>query len=281
MTWTPSPRQLEREAIVRRLRWRRSGFAATATVVGLGLLVALVVTSSGWPRVHETFFSWHYATDSFPSVIKAIRKNIEMFCIAEPLILIVAILVAVTRQTVSPWLAPLRVLAVLYADLFRGIPMLLVVTFCALGIPALQLHGLTNNPFWLTLGALVISYGAYVSEVIRAGIESVHPTQVASAQALALSRSQTMWHVVLPQGIRRVVPPLMNDFVSLQKDTSLVSVAGVWEAMRAASDYAAYQFNYTSLVVAAVLFIVLTVPLVRLTDWLTKRALRRQWGIIS
>jgi polar amino acid transport system permease protein len=148
----------------------------------------------------------------------------------------------------------------------------------ALGVPALQLTGVPNSLFWLTLVALVLSYGAYVAEVVRSGIESIHPSQIASAQALALSRTQTMRHVVLPQALRRVTPPLLNDFVSLQKDTALVSAVGVFEALFAAQDYGNYHFNYTPLLVAAAFFVALTIPLARFTDWLGRRAVRRERG---
>ena len=276
--WSPSPRQLERQSVARRIRRRRGLTATAVTVVTIGLLGLLVTSSPGWPRVQATFFSWHHATEAFPAVRDGFWINVRMFLIAEPVILVIGILVAVTRHTVSPWLMPLRVLAVAYTDLLRGIPTLLVVVVCALGIPALELQGLTNSLFWLTTFALVLSYGAYVAEVIRAGIESVHPSQVASAEALALSRAQSMRYVVLPQALRRVVPPLMNDFVSLQKDTALVSAVGVTEALYAAQDYGSFNFNYTPLFVAAAFFVVMTVPLARLTDWLSARARRRERG---
>jgi polar amino acid transport system permease protein len=173
---------------------------------------------------------------------------------------------------------PFRVLAVVYADVFRGIPTILLVYLAGFGIPALQLTGVTTNTMWLGTGALVLSYGAYVSEVFRAGIESIHPSQLASADTLGLSRWQSMRHVILPQATRRVAPPLLNDFISLQKDTALLSVIFVFEAMFSAQDYNNFNFNYTSLVVAAVLFIALTIPLTRYTDYLGRRALRRQFA---
>ena len=252
---------------------------ATATTVGVLAVLAWLVTSSpGWPRVRATFLSWPDARASFPTIARGFWINVKLFCIAEPIILVVGILVAVTRSTVSPWLTPLRAAAVLYTDLLRGVPTLLVVVLMALGVPALQLTGVPTSLFWLTLVALVLSYGAYVAEVVRSGIESIHPSQVASAQALALSRTQTMRHVVLPQALRRVAPPLLNDFVSLQKDTALVSAVGVFEALFAAQDYGNYHFNYTPLLVAAALFVALTIPLARLTDWLARRAVRRERG---
>ena len=276
--WSPSARQLERESIARRIRWQRGLTATAVTVVVLGVLGLGITSSPGWPRVQDTFFSWQHAKASFPAVRDGFWLNVRMFLIAEPVILVVGILVAVTRHTVSPWLTPLRALAVVYTDLFRGVPTLLVVFLCCIGIPALNLQGITNSLFWLGTLALVLSYGAYVAEVVRSGIDSIHPSQVASAEALALSRAQSMRYVVLPQALRRVVPPLMNDFVSLQKDTALVATVGVYESLAAAADYGNFNFNYTPLLVAAAFFVVMTVPLARFTDWLSARARRRERG---
>jgi polar amino acid transport system permease protein len=278
LTWEPSRRELERRA-VRRSRARRDIVIATlALVVVLGVLAVGVTSAPGWDRVQETFFSWHHAKASFPAVIKGFGKNVVIFLVAEPCILVLGAAVAVLRSTVSPLTLPFRVLAILYADILRGIPTILLVYLAAFGIPALDLQGLTTSPMWLGTGALVLSYGAYVSEVFRAGIESIHPSQVASADTLGLSRWQSMRYVILPQATRRVAPPLLNDFISLQKDTALLSVGGVFEAMFSAQDYTAYNFNYTPFVVAAVLFICLTIPLTRFTDWIGRRAMRRQFA---
>jgi polar amino acid transport system permease protein len=171
---------------------------------------------------------------------------------------------------------PLRLLATFYTDVLRGIPTILLVFLFCFGVPALRLQGVTTSLFWLGLTALVLSYGAYVAEVFRAGIDSIHPSQIASAETLGLSRAQTMRHVVLPQAVRRVVPPLLNDFVSLQKDTALVGAVGVFEALYAARDYANFNFNFTSYLVAAALFVALTVPLARFTDYLGRRYMRRE-----
>ena len=271
--WSPSARQVERDALRRRLRLRS---ATVATVVVLGLLALLVTTSPGWPRVHETFFNWHHAKASFPEVIKGFGKNVLLFLIAEPLILVLGALVAVVRSTASAVLFPLRLLAVFYTDLFRGVPTLLVVILAGFGVPALDLQGVPTSTFWLGLGALVLSYGAYVAEVFRSGIDSIHPSQLASADALGLSHGQAMRYVVLPQATRRVVPPLLNDFISLQKDTALLSAIFVYEALFSAQDYGAYNFNYTPIVVVAVLFVALTIPLARFTDWVGRRMMRRE-----
>ena len=275
-TWSPSLRQVERDALRRRMRRRSATIATIATVVVLGLLLVGILTSPGWPRVREFFFSWDDAKAAWPAVLNGFGKNVLLFLMAEPLILVLGALVAVVRSTTSAALFPVRLLAVFYTDLFRGMPTLLVVVLAGFGIPALQLQGVTTDPFWLGLGALVLSYGAYVAEVFRAGIDSIHPSQVASADALGLSHGQAMRYVILPQATRRVVPPLLNDFISLQKDTALLSAIFVFEALFTAQDYAAYNFNYTPIVVVAVLFVALTIPLARFTDWVGRRMMRRE-----
>lgn len=274
--WTPSERERERGRIRRGLRLR-STLVATGLVV-LVLVVAGVglVSSPGWDRFRETFFSLPNARASFPSIVRGFWINVQLFMICEVAILIVGLAVALARQARSPWLAPLRLLAVVYVDLFRGVPTVLLVLMLGFGMPSLGLQGMPISPFFWAGVALVLSYGAYVAEVFRSGIVSIHPSQVASAEALALTRAQTMRFVVVPQALRRVAPPLLNDFVSLQKDTSLVSVVGVFDAVYAARDYAAFNFNYTPYVVVAAIFIAITIPLARATDWLGNRALERE-----
>lgn len=278
MSWSPSARELERRALRRKLQ-RRSILIAVAITVVVGFaLWAAAVTSPGWPSFKATFLSWHDAEASFHSVAKGFWINVRMFLVAEPIILIVGVLVAVTRNSVTPWLTPARVVAVVYTDVFRGLPTLLVVYVAVFGLPALELTGIPTNRIVLCTGALVVCYGAYVAEVIRAGIDSIHPSQIASAEALGLSRTQTTRYVVLPQALRRVAPPLLNDFVSLQKDTSLVASVGVFESLFAAEDYGNYHFNFTPYIVSGLFFLALTIPLARLTDWLGHRALVRERG---
>ncbi len=279
--WTPSRLEIERRRVRRALAVRRVVLASAATVVFFGVLVWVVTSSAGWPTVKESFFNAHEAEKAWPSIIKGFGKNVAMFLITEPLILVLGAVVAVVRSTSSAVTFPLRVVAVVYTDVFRGIPSILLVFLFAFGVPALQLTGVTNSLFWLALIALVLSYVAYVAEVFRAGIESVHPSQIASARALGLSEAQTMRRVVLPQAVRRVVPPLLNDFVSLQKDTALAGAVGVFEGLFAARDYANYHFNFTPYVVTALLFIALTVPLARFTDWLGVRGARRFAGGVA
>jgi polar amino acid transport system permease protein len=274
--WSPSERELERRAIRRRLGTRSLLVATAVTVAFFGVLGWVVVSSPGWPRVHALFFDSFHAKESFDAVLHGFWVNVKLFLICEPIILVVAMLVALARTARAPWLLPVRLLAVLYTDVVRGIPTILLIILFAFGMPALQLQGLPDSPlFWCGV-ALVISYGAYVAEVFRAGIDSIHPSQVQSAMALGLSRAQALRHVVVPQALRRVVPPLLNDFVSLQKDTALVASAGVFDALFAARDYGNFNFNYTPIAVVAVFFIVLTVPLARWCDWLQRRWMERE-----
>jgi polar amino acid transport system permease protein len=276
-TWRPSAREIERHAVRRSLRRRAILVSTTATVVFFAAVWVGTTSSPGWPRVKETFFNWDDAKAAFPSIWHAFwTYNVKLFLIGEVLILALALVVALVRQSRAPVLLPLRIVAVVYTDLFRGIPTILLVFMLAFGVPALGLQGVTNSLFVWGLVALVLSYGAYVAEVIRAGIESVHPSQIASADALGLSRFQAMRYVVVPQGVRRVVPPLLNDFISLQKDTALVGAAGLFDALFAAQDYANYNFNFTPYTVVACYFIVLTIPLARLTDHLQRRAMERE-----
>jgi polar amino acid transport system permease protein len=242
--------------------------------------VTLVVTSPGWDRVKETFFDWDEAKDSFPDIARGFWVTIKLFMTIEPIVLVVGLLLALVRNTRSAVMFPLRALAVVYVDLFRGIPTLLLVFLVGFGIPALGLQGTPTSAFWLGVIALALSYSAYVAEVIRAGIASVHPSQRAAARSLGLSNGQTMRTVVLPQAFRNVAPPLLNDFVSLQKDTALVASLGLVpaEALREAYVATTFNFNYTPLVVAACFYIVLTIPLARLTDYLGLRAIRRQFA---
>lgn len=274
--WSPSPHELERQKVRRSLRTRSTVIASAMTVVVVGGLVAIVVTSPGWPRFREYFLDWGHAKASFPDILDAFWLNVKMFLIAEVFILVLALLIAMARVSRSAWLVPLRGLAVVYTDVVRGIPTILLVYILAFGMPALDLQGLPDGGFFWATVALIVSYSAYVAEVFRAGIESVHPSQWASAEALGMSRGQALRHVVVPQAVRRVVPPLLNDFVSLQKDTALASSAAVFEAVFAARDYTLYNFNFTPYVVVAVFFIVLTVPMARLCDWLTARMRRRE-----
>lgn len=255
---------------------RSSLLASVSALVFFGILGVVVLTSPGWPTVQATFFDWDVAVDVFPDVLEGFWLNVRLFLIAEPLILVLGLAVALARVSTSPVLFPVRLLAIGYTDLFRGIPTILVLLLFCFGIPALGLQGVTTSLFWLALVALVLSYGAYVAEVFRAGIQSVHPSQLASSTALGLSSAQTLRHVVVPQAVRRVMPPLLNDFVALQKETALVVAVGLFDALGTASDSANFIFNFTPYVVAAGLFVALTIPLARYTDHVGRRLMERE-----
>ncbi len=276
--WTQSDRQAARLAYRHRRSRRRATIAGGSTVAVLGLLAVLAVTAPGWQRVQVTYFDLSYGREVLPGLAQAFVLNVKLFVVAENLILAVALVVALVRVVPSPTFAPLKLLAVVYTDIFRGVPTLLVIFLVCFGLPALQLQGVPTDIFWLGTIALTLSYGAYVAEVIRSGIASVHPSQWAAGRSLVLTYTQTMRHVVLPQALRRVVPPLINDFVSLQKDTALVSSAGLVEILREANINASRDFNFTPYVVAAAFFIAITVPLARLADWLALRQVRREQG---
>lgn len=256
--------------------------ATASTVLVFATLAVLVASSPGWPRVKQTFFNVHEFKAWWPDVLHAFWLNVKIFTVCEVAILALALGIAVLRSLPGPVFFPLRLLAIMYADLFRGVPTVLVVYMLAFGVPALQLTGVTNDAlFWACVG-LVLVYSAYVSEVYRAGIESVHPSQEAASRSLGLSRGQTLRHVIVPQAVRRVVPPLLNDFIGLQKDSALVAFVGPVEAFRQAQIAADADFSFTPYVIAAVLFIALTIPLARLTDWLVERERRgRQAGRVA
>jgi len=261
--------------------------AASTVVFFLALGLALYL-SPGWDAVREDFFDWHAMRESFlgtdisPSIWSAFLLNVKMFLIAEPLILLLALIIAIVRQIPGPVFFPFRLVAVVYTDFFRGVPLILVVILLGFGLPGLRMTGVSNfSPVVYGVAALVLSYSAYVAEVYRAGIESVHPSQVAAARSLGLTRLQALRHVVVPQAVRRVIPPLLNDFISLQKDTALVGLLGVIEALKAAQIYSVQVFDYSSLIVAALLFIVITIPLARFTDRLIARGQLRRGGTVA
>jgi polar amino acid transport system permease protein len=218
----------------------------------------------------------HVFSDSFPEILSAFVLNVEVFCIAEAVILVAALLIAVLRSLPGPVMFPLRAFAIAYADLFRSVPTILVIYILGFGAPTLQLSGVPKSALFWGVTALVLVYTAYVSEVYRAGIESVHPSQEAAARSLGLSRAKALRFVVLPQAVRRVIPPLLNDFIGLQKDSALVALLGPIEAFRQSTIDVSATFNYTPYVATAVLFILLTVPMARFTDWLVARDRRRQ-----
>ena len=250
--------------------------ASISTVVFLALLAVLFLLAPGRDAVLEAFFSPEHFADSFGMVWEGFKVNLKLMFAAQAIVLVFALLIAVIRGLPGPAAFPLRMLAVAYVDFFRGVPLILVVLVIGLGVPALGIDLVyTRDPFYYGLVSLVLVYSAYVAEVYRAGIESIHSSQTAAARSLGLSHGQSLRFVVVPQAVRRVIPPLLNDFIGLQKDTALVSFIGVAEAARQAQSYTAVTFNFTAYTVAAVLFIALTIPLARFTDWLVERDRRR------
>ncbi len=274
-TYQPSDTQLERVGYRRRQTVRSVLIAAVSTAVVGVLLVVAVTGSPGWDRVRGSFFSLHIARQSFPAVLDGLWLNLRMLVVCAVVALALGLSIAVLRTLRGPVFFPVRALATGYTYLFRGVPLIIVIYLFAFGVPGLRLQG-TPNVYVLGGAALVITYGAYLAEVFRAGIESVHPSQLAAARSLGLTYRQTMRHVVLPQAVRRVAPPLLNDIVALQKDVGLVSLAGPIDAVRAAQIATAENFNYTPYILAAVLFVLLALPLVSVTDSVTLRAARRQ-----
>ncbi|GIF13307.1 amino acid ABC transporter permease [Actinoplanes teichomyceticus] len=275
MTHVPSQRQQERIAHRRRQAIRSVLLAALSTAV-VGTLLAVGITGSpGWPRVERSFFDPGIARDYLPKILDGLWLNVRLLFVCASLALALGLLVAVLRTLRGPVFFPVRALATGYTYALRGMPLIIVIYLFAFGVPGLRLQG---TPGVLVLGAaaIVITYGAYLAEVFRAGIESVHPSQVAAARSLGLSYRQAMRHVVLPQAVRRVAPPLLNDTVALQKDVGLISLAGPIDAIRAAQIAGAQHANFTPYIVAGVLFVLLALPLIAVTDWVTLRAARRQ-----
>jgi polar amino acid transport system permease protein len=250
--------------------------AVGSTVLFLTVLVVVVVNSSGWPVVHQRFFNGEIFAQSLPEIARGFAINVQIFCIAEVVILVLALGIAVLRSLPGAVLFPFRLLAVLYTDLFRGVPTILVIYILGFGAPGLQLRAVPTSPFFWGVVALVLVYSAYVAEVYRAGIESVHPSQISAARSLGLSHWQSLRFVVIPQAVRRVVPPLLNDFIGLQKDTALLALIGVLETFRRSQVEVAATFNFTPYFATALVFIVFTIPLTRTVDWLIGRERARR-----
>ena len=272
----PSELELSRRAW-RRSRARRSTLVALASTLLFAVVAYLAVTSSpGWPRVQATFFSPQVAWESLPEIAEGLLLNLRVLVVGGLLVLVCGLGVAVLRTLRGPAFAPLRIVATVYVDLFRGVPLIIVLYLVGFGFPALGLQGMPTSPFVLGTAAIVLTYSAYVAEVFRAGIESVHPSQRAAARSLGLTHRQSMRIVVLPQAMRTVTPALLNDFVALQKDVGLISVLGAIDAVRSAQILVGQSFNFTPYVVAGLLFVLLAVPSARLADAYAARARRRQ-----
>jgi len=269
--WRPSEEELARRQQRRARNRKNAAIASISSILVLGTLIVILVTSPGWISLRDTFFKWAYGVEILPKVLLGFGTNVTLTLIAGTSVAILGLGLALIRTSRSPALTPFRFLATVYVDVFRGIPMLLVILLVGFGIPALQIPGVTNSVLILGTIAVIITYTAYVTEVIRSGILTVHPSQRAAARSLGLSHFQTLRHVVLPQALKRVTPPLLNDLVALIKDTGLISILGVTDAVRAAQIQTAKSFNYTPYVAAALIFLAVTIPLTRYTD----RALRR------
>jgi polar amino acid transport system permease protein len=270
---------ISRRAAYERTRKRKSiAVAAASSLVVVTAIVLLVPRMPRWDRVRASFFNGERFRDSFPRLLDAFVLDIKIFLWATPSIVVLALLIAMARNSRSPALFPIRAFSIAFTDIMRGVPVILWIYLIGFGVPGLGLDRPWNNPLIWGSVALVLTYSSYVAEVFRAGIESVHESQRAAARSLGLSSWQTMRHVVLPQAIRRVIPPLMNDMVSLQKDVALVSLIGPVEILRQAGIDKSKFANFTPYVVAAVIFLSITIPLTRTTDWLIERERKRTTG---
>ena len=254
---------------------RNTLISAVSTVVFFALVIGVIAASPGANKVLDSFFSTTGFEDSFEPIVDGFWLNVKLMLVAEAFVLVLGLLVAVIRSLPGPVLAPLRLVALIYTDVFRGIPLILVIFMIGLGLPALRLEFFsTLSVFTYGVISLVLVYSAYVAEVYRAGIESIHPSQVAGARSLGLTQFQSMRFVILPQAIRRVIPPLLNDFIGLQKDTALLSVVGLLEVLSRARLVSNELFNLSPTLAAGVAFVVITIPLARFTDWLVARQAR-------
>ncbi|GAA0226737.1 amino acid ABC transporter permease [Saccharothrix mutabilis subsp. mutabilis] len=270
--------ELQRERLAyKRFRSRRSTVVALlSTAVFAAVAYATVTGAPGWPRVRDSFFDVDVAWRALPAVLEGLWLNLRVLLVCGVLILVLGLGVAALRTLRGPVWFPVRALATAYVDLFRGMPLILTLYLVGFGLPALRLTGVPNDYVVLGGAALVLTYTAYVAEVFRAGIESVHPSQVAAARSLGLGPRRTLRLVVLPQAVRRVLPALLNDFVALQKDCGLISVLGAVDAVRAAQIEQARTFNFTPYVLAGLLFVLLAVPSARFADAMARRAERRE-----
>jgi polar amino acid transport system permease protein len=272
----PSSLELGRRAFRRQQSVRSVLIAAVSTLAFAVVLWLAIVSTPGWPVVQQTFFDPEIAIAALPRVGEGFLLNLRVLFVAAACVLVLSLLVAAIRTLRGPVFFPLRALAAGYTDLFRGMPLIIVLYLIGYGVPALRFSDTRIPAELLGTIALVLTYTAYVSEVWRAGIEAVHPSQRLAARALGLGYGTTLRLVVLPQAFRKVTPALMNDFVALQKDVGLISVLGAVDAVRAAQIEVAHTFTYTPYVVAGLLFVLLALPMIRLTDWLSARQRRRE-----
>lgn len=264
----------------RRLRPRDRYLPSVISVFSVTVVVLiirqLVVSAEQWPRVRRQFFDFDAIVEVFPDVLGGFGINMAVWAVSLVAIALWALTLAIFRSLRGPWFAPLRVFTVLYIDLLRGLPSLLMVLLFGFGVPALQIPGLPGSSLFWGGVALVLTYSAYAAEVYRSGMEAVHDGQRAAAKALGLSQWQTLRFAIVPQAIRNVIPSLLNLAVALQKDVALLSVIGVRDAVREAQIYTARTFNYSSLIAAAVLFLLATIPMARFTDYVSRKDRERR-----
>lgn len=248
---------------------RRSIVIATASLLAVAAsLVFLLPKAPGWAAVKRSFFNWPILEKTFPTLLKAFLWDIAIFAWSLPLIVVLALAIALCRNVRTPALFPLRVFGALYTDIFRGVPTILLVYLIGFGIPGLGLPRPWNSPYLWGTVALVLTYSAYVAEVLRSGIESVHKSQRSASESLGLTESDTMRYVILPQAIRRQIPAMMNFVIALQKDVALLSFIGPVELLRQANVYKSLMANFTPYVGAAIIFLCVTIPATRYADYL-------------
>lgn len=271
----PAPRT-RRQVFEDRLRRRSLVIAGTSTAIVLLALILLVPLAPGWAKVQASFFNREVFAKTFPGLLDAFVLDVAIFAWCAPAIAVLGLLVALARDVRNPALFPLRILGTVFTDVFRGVPVILTVYLIGFGIPGLGLPRPWNSPYiWGSL-ALILTYAAYVAEIFRGGIESVHASQRAAAQSLGLSDRDVMWYVILPQAIRRVIPAQMNMLIALQKDVALLSFIGPVEIFRQAGVYKSLLANFTPYVGAALIFLVITVPATRYADYLLARQNRER-----
>lgn len=256
---------------------RKSLFiAATSTIIVVASIIAFVPMAPGWEKVRNSFFNGEVLAQSFPQLLDAFWVNVMIFAWSAPAIAVLGLLIALARDAKSPALFPLRIFGAAFTDVFRGVPVILTVYLIGFGIPGLGLPRPWNSPYiWGSL-ALILTYSAYVAEIFRSGIDSVHHSQRAAALSLGLSERQVMRDVVLPQAIRNVVPSQMNMLIALQKDVSLLSFIGPVEVFRQAGVLKSLLANFTPYVGAAIIFLVITIPATRYADHLMARQMRER-----
>jgi polar amino acid transport system permease protein len=268
--------ELGRRAYRQRQARRSTATAVISSVVVVVVLAVAVTQTPGWDRVKQAFFDTSIGTKSIHPILVGLWLNVRVLFISYVCIVVLALLVASARTLRGAVFFPIRALATAYVDVFRGFPLLILIYLIGFGLPGLRIGWLPKDTTILGGVALVLSYGAYVAEVFRAGIMSVHPSQRTAAASLGLNYPQTMRLVVLPQAIRRVIPALLNDFVSLQKDVGLISILGSIDAVRQAQILQEQYFNFTPYIVAGLMFVILALPFMLLGDGATSRAIRRE-----